>query len=95
MTEVFVEDSKSFQSSLANGTICYFNSLWKKGSYPEFHKILFGFFADILEDGNFMKQLAKSLDIGPYRLQRSLNKNKSSNFAEKRGRHKFKETVGL
>ena len=91
MKEVFVGDSKSFQSSLANGTICYLKSLWEKGSYPEFHKILFEFFADILEDDYFIKQLAKSLDIRPYRLQGSLNKCKSSNFAERRGRYKFKE----
>ena len=89
--EVFVEDSKSFQSSLANGTIYYLKSLWKKGSYPEFHNILFEFFADILEDDYFMKQLAKSLDIRPYHLLGSLNKYKSSNFSERRGRHKFKE----
>ena len=38
-----------------------------------------------------MKQLAKSLDIRPYCLQGSLNKCKSSNFAERRGRYKFKE----
>ena len=64
--EVFVENSQSFQSSLANGIIFYLKSLWKKGSYPEFHKILFEFFADILEDNYFMRQLAKSLDIRPY-----------------------------
>ena len=44
-----------------------------------------------LEDDYFMKQLAKSLDVRPYRLQGSLNKCKSSNFAERRGRYKFKE----
>ena len=38
-----------------------------------------------------MKQLAKSLDIRTYRLQASLNKCKSSNFAERRGRHIFKK----
>ena len=48
--EVFVEDSQSFQSSLVNGTLCYLKSLWKKGSYPEFHKFYLNFFADILED---------------------------------------------
>ena len=47
------------------------NPSGKKGSYPEFHKILFEFFADILEDDYFMKQLAKSLDIRPYHLQGS------------------------
>ena len=88
--EVSVEDSQSFQSSLVNDTICYLKSLWKKGSYPEFHKFYLNFFADILEDDYFMKQFAKSLDIRSYFLQ-SLNKYKSSNFAERRGRHKFKE----
>ena len=38
-----------------------------------------------------MKQLAKSLDIRLYHLKGSLNKYKSSNLAERRGRHKFKE----
>ena len=38
-----------------------------------------------------MKQFTKSLDIRSYCLQRSLNKYKSSNFAKRRGRHKFKE----
>ena len=38
-----------------------------------------------------MKQLAKGLDIRTYRLQASLNKCKSSNFAERRGRHIFKK----
>ena len=47
--DVFVEDSKSFQRSLANGTICYLKSLWKEGSYPEFHKILFEFFQTFLK----------------------------------------------
>ena len=38
-----------------------------------------------------MKQLAKSLDLRLYHLKGSLNKYKSSNLAERRGRHKFKE----
>ena len=82
------EKDAKYESKISDALISYLKNLNTKKKYLLFHETLSNLFgADILDDEEFLRWVAKKLQLRPYRLLDTVSKWQNAGLVERRGRN--------